>query len=482
MKQMKKIPIYFINKVIAQAGNRAKDLLHEIVKEPFHDFVEAIVLDAFLGKNTNDVRSHVLKNQFQKTKKRWYQALKKSIEIDEGKKKKTELLGEIEIGKEIEKLHGVEGFKKIYQVDSYEELKELRLKQTEEWTIDKSKKLIDYFYIRDKTKNQIEKALVVDITLTICDVLLKEFNGDLNDIVIVEPDFFVEHPVKTESKGKLNLSKEAINVDDRTYYYEEYQPSSAYSFLTLIDKTFLENPEIENKYLKSLDDTDWQIFVEVMKRQTLDFVRERQIFIDIGDIVKKVYQSDNSKNYKMIVTKLQKMANITFNVIQDDKLVVFGIFDNFEVERYSDGGRKALITVNDKIHQQYINDQVTRMYSDKINKFELETSKKLIFPLQKQRINCYLTGSDYTTAFTYDSFMHKMRFNGSRKKRDTIRLIENSLQEFVDKGVTIKGYKRIGDEFHIEFLPIETYEVEDLIKTYKENPQLELPLEVSVPE
>lgn len=75
--------------------------------------------------------------------------------------------------------------------------------------------------------------------------------------------------------------------------------------------------------------------------------------VDIHDLAREVYESDNGSRYDMIVSKLIKLSLIRFATLENDVLSVFGIFDNVEID-LANRGRKAEITVNEKVHQQVL--------------------------------------------------------------------------------------------------------------------------------
>jgi hypothetical protein len=102
------------------------------------------------------------------------------------------------------------------------------------------------------------------------------------------------------------------------------------------------------------------------------------------------------------------------------------------------------------------------MYKDIMQKFELPLSRNLIFVLQKERFYCYSEKQPYKQSYEYSYFSHKLQFKG-RNKKENIKLIEASLNEIIKHGVGIKSFSRQGEQFHLEYIPITEYEVEDLI-------------------
>lgn len=101
------------------------------------------------------------------------------------------------------------------------------------------------------------------------------------------------------------------------------------------------------------------------------------------------------------------------------------------------------------------------MYTDVINNLKLESSRILIFRLQKERINCY---TENKTTFNTDLNYFKRALYLTNKRKDrNIKVIEKALDEIVEHKVTLKSYKRRGDMFELEFYPITEREKRDLL-------------------
>jgi len=456
------IPKYFINIVKDLLGEKANKLSKKVFKINIETFIEEISLQEFSMKDAIEVRKYTFKNNFQKTKKRWVDSLKKSMENSPPAKKK-ELLAELDMAREMMDRYGMERFQEFYQVHTLEELAEKRIQEIEEWQEDSSKRMIDYLYIMDKTKLQLQKALTTDVTLAVADILLQRFNGNLNSIIVETPNYLVDNAVYADGLSKIKVENEIININNEPYYTSTYNGDEGYQLNVLIKKELVDNEELAQHCLKTLDPRDNSIFHEVMKNRNIEFMSNRKIYLEVGKLVNEVYGSDNSNNYRRTVSRLIKMANMKFNVVKPNEVYVFGIFDSLRIVEHEHGSQLAEITVNEEIHQQYIKDQVTRMYSDKIKKLEVGPAKNLIFPLQKERLDAFVKNNSSQTVLSYNFFSSKMQFR-QRSKQKNYEIIEKCLQEFVDQGVTVKSYMRKSSYFYINFLPVARYEIEDFLQ------------------
>jgi hypothetical protein len=462
------IPYHIVQKIAAALGEKIDKLCEWYIEDSIGNVIKQTAAEYFSGKVIAEVRPYIYKNQFQKTKKRWFQALEKNVR--EGKKKETELIKEVHHAEYHIDTYGTESFQQLFHVSSVDSLIEKRLKEVEAWADDPTQLVTQYFYIREKTDTQIVKAIKTDVAMTIADILLNEYKGNPNKMLTAVPFVLSEHAVYGEN-GKLQLSSETTVINGESYFTSEYQPDPNYSLTTIVNEKALIERKITEKHLRLLDDADFEIFQAVMSRSSVEFVGQRKIFVQVGDIVREVYKSDGKKNYETVLSRLVKMANIRFTHVDNDTAMVFGIFDYVEFDPNLNS-QMVEITVNEVIHREYTEFNLIHMYSDAIAKLEVGTAKLLIFPLQKERMRCHAEHTQQTI-LSFEFFSHKLRFR-KRSKKENIRVIEECLEEMVRHHVTVQSYKRVGNDFHIEFIPVTETEMQDLVASSKRNSPLSL--------
>ena len=394
------------------------------------------------------------KKRRNQTKKRWVQSSIKDYEKGTSKKLKELRLEYEELTyfyEEKAKSNLVHKFLGENPQDIIEET----ILQLKSWCDDPNSYLANYPYILEKSNSQIEKALTADITVLLGDLLLRKYNGKIQDVIVEKPYSYVDHPVFSEVRGKLELEEELTEDENVKHYYNDYNVTPDYNAQMIVESEYA-----QQKQVGVLDKTDERIFAEVLNHRNGLFATKRKIFVEVGKIIKALYKSDNLNTYKLVAERLVKMRNVSFNIITKDRYLAFGLFDYVDV-RDEDGVWMAEITVNEQIYQEYLNKQTIRMYKAVIQKFELPISRILIFALQKER---FLGKDDQPNkqVYPYIFFLAKVRFKNKNRK-ENFKLIENSLQEMVSNGICIKEFKRVGDSFHIEYIPITEYEVEDLL-------------------
>ena len=460
------IPYHFVQKISVQLGEKTEELCSLYLEDDLNNVIKEAAEEYFSGKSLTEVRRSIFKNQFQKTKKRWYHSLNSSL--NSPKKKETELLREIAHYNYHVRTYGQGHAIKSFGVDSVEMFIENRLSTIKEWVDDSNSLLTSYPYIHEKSKTSIINALKTDIALTIADVLLKENNGKTKNLLTIIPNVFSEHAFYGE-KTKLDISSGLTEIDGKNYLTSEYSPDENYSLLTIIDEQALREREITDRHLKALDNADFDIFQAVMNHSSVEFVGQRKIFVQIGEIVKEVYKSDGKKNYEMVLSRLIKMANIRFTHVDKERVMVFGIFDYIEYDPTAIN-QTVEITVSEVVHRDFTEFNLIQMYSDAIARLEIGLAKLLIFPLQKERLRTHAEGLTHTV-LSYEFFSHKLRFK-NRGKLGNIKIIENCLDEMIRHNITVKSYRRVSNRFHIEFLEVTEHEIHDLLPNSKNNPQL----------
>lgn len=135
----------------------------------------------------------------------------------------------------------------------------------------------------------------------------------------------------------------------------------------------------------SLNQKDYEILGYVLSQRNLNFVHERKVSVEIGGIVKHVYNSAGEDACEHVENQLANLREVTFTIIDNKGTTTkFGFFDLVKIHKYS-GCARAEITVTEPILDTYIQMQIARLYSDKIKHFQLDISVNMLFVLQKER-------------------------------------------------------------------------------------------------
>lgn len=461
---------YLVDATIERLGESFVKLFRDRIGEDVKEFLFLLFYQEFIEpetgrqRNLKEVRSHYLKNKYKKTKKNWYTSLIKSIQ--KPLKTPKELMAEVAyIEGGIEK--SFIDLKEHYQVDSIDELIQNRLNEIEVWTKDDTKFIHEYKYIKDKTNLQIENALKVDAIMAVSQMVIEEFGGEFTAIVKEVSDLVSQFPLpgkSVPSKFKSNLANH--DTESGSAIVDEYK-SGDVTVTTLLGKELL-----SSQRTISLDDVDYDIYDYVMSKRDIEFVERQKIFVNIGEIVKSAYpnKSRGKKYYEQIIKRLLKLKDVSFRIRKENGDIV--IFDLFDQVKFLDDGVRVEIKINELMHEQYIDNHVTKIYSDKIKNFNHPISENMVFILQKERFTHSMNSQSLDDGVTevpyitypYEFFTRRIRFP-SRKKEANLKLIEESLQEIVANNTTVQEFKKVQDVFPIKFIPVSKREAEDLIET-----------------
>jgi hypothetical protein len=451
-----KVPKYFIIKASEeiQKNQALIEIYEENITEDLESFIESLFIKEFQYEDARE-KLRAIKKKLRQNKKRWVESALKDYQSESPKNSK-ELKQEYEMLKSYVSTFGLTQFQQMFQTSSPEEFMEKRIKELKEWVENPKSLLTDYVYIRSKTSKQIKNAIFMDFSVIIGELFVNEYDGKFNEMFVETPFIYTEHPVFSIRQGNLQLSDDVVENDNKIYKYNDYTSVPGYVFRTLVDAEYAQHHNVRN-----LDEIDKKIFEEIMKERNENFFTHKRIYVNIGKIVKNVFKSDGIENYDNVENRIIKMSNMHFNAFSKEEIVSFGVFDYVHIVKRG-GHRIAEIIIGEKVYRDYISQQVVRIYSDKVRDFKYQNSRILIFPLQRDRLMFYSNKQPLEEVYDYYYFLHKAQFHHS--KAENLKMIEEILNEFIENKVTIESFKRRGDKFYIKFLPVEPYEVEDLIK------------------
>ncbi|WP_121616687.1 hypothetical protein [Virgibacillus halodenitrificans] len=458
---------YLVDTTIDNLGKNFTDLFNDRINEDIREHFTLLFIEEFIEPKTGrqrdvkEVRAYYYKNKFKKTKRNWLASLKRSL--TKPAKTPKELTAEIKFIEDGISKNFID-LDKNYEVKSIDELIEKRLNDVETWVSDDDMLLIDYRYIKDKTKRQVQNALNVDFIIKLTDLVIERFNGDLNSIVKEVSDFVTQTPLP----GKVGNTRLKPESELNPVLVDEYKNGDL-TITTIIDQELAKNKK--NVYM---NEKDWEIIHFTMSKRDIEFVESQKIFVNIGDIVKNVYPtSRGQKEYQQVIDRLLKLKEISFQIQEGDGDI--HVFDLFNHIIFKDDGKRAEIEINEFMHKQYISNQITKIYSDKIKNFNQKYSENMVLILQSERYR-YLKQNETKTShsYPYEFFARRIRFP-SRNKTENLKIIDECLKEIVNNEVTVHKYLKKKDIFYITFYPVSQHEAEDLIEGYNaETPILQI--------
>jgi len=450
------------NSIKEEIGNRLQGVYQEYMY-PYNNISFSLFVDNIFKEvegeiceliEINNDTIRLIRERINKTKKRWYKK-----ELSE----KGELYKEVEIIAKglYNQLPSDEKdkFKIMYGVADYKELKKVRIAELKEWLQNNQIPVTHFRYINLKTQYQIQQAIINDIKFIILNTLMEKFPYGKQSAIMQMPELMGMIPYDYTNRVKINVAN-VVEKGYEKYFVDKYYIDDDKYFELSINMEVLQQ-DVTLSVLKVLNYRDAMVFSSVISRRDENFYSTREIIVDIGDITKEIFKSRGKNNYIAVKESLYKLQSVSSGVV-DSSLSGFTIkiFDKVKIQQ-----NVAKIIVSVDIVDEFIRHNTINMYKENINKFKLHSSKILIFRLQSERIKCDSETKEESPLFlkTNINFFRGSLYFSNKKRQDNIRMIENTLDEIVENKVTLKKYKRKGDMFILEFLPLTKQERKDLL-------------------
>lgn len=442
-------------KAYLQQQNKIKQYINGIINTELWDKNSDEILK--IKKVTIDNRG--------KTKSRWITKLEDEISayLDNNQLiDKLSISGELDLARRNFEMFMLAKFKDLYGVSSINGLIQLRRKQIEEWK--KNDDIVMFPYISGKLQYQINNAIRLDFLFHIINIAISDYDSNFKSAVAERPRTLDIYPIfSAESHGEL------LQLDqyDEQLSFNDYAISDNLTLRTIIGKNQEGCLSIAKPY--SFDHRDSIMLDYIFAKKDEQFISKKLITVDIGDLVKFVCKSKSSDSYRDIEQRIIKIANYKIQGIikeedNEDTLFALNFFEKAFIRTDpSTKKRYATIVLSDTLHQEIIEGNVSLFYYRQVKLLENPTSKVIIYPLQKERLQHCTEAIGYIGKYYYSFFRQHIRFR-SKRKTANLKLIEASLQEFKEKQLIIKQYKMLPDGFEIEFTPVPEFERADLMK------------------
>ena len=393
----------------------------------------------------------------QVTKRRW---LNKELEDN----KKSGFHAEInQVAKHLFENYPLEKFRAVYEVESLDELKMKMLNELTTWMRDDDALMCNFPYIKSKPTKSILSALKNDIQYLIVKTVKEESPRGEQSPVISVPNSITNFPYDHTNRIKINANE---LVEDN-FFQNVYLIDDKTKFESRIKVEALEEG-LMRENLKMLNSRDQEILIYLMSLKHEALYQPVPMVVEIGDIVRAVYHNDSKKSYMAVKESLIKMDFMEMRIIDEKTLrsTKTEIFYNVTIEADEVTGKEvARIIFSENLIHEFVKNQTVSIYKKIIDRFELKSSKVLIYALQRQRILLATQTEDSNPILfqTNLNFFRGALVFGTKRRTNQIRIIEETLDEIVESEITLKSYSRKGDIFQLEFYPFSDKERIDLL-------------------
>ena len=447
-----------------------KEIIDTIIVQVDNTLTEESLSTINYSNNDSDrvIRDLLTYNNkmMQRQKKRWYKCVKDELKEKKNKNYKY-IMKEIEVMELLIQEMGTDNLK----IKDTNELIKKRLKQVEEWSLDKNSLVIDFPYLKSLTKNQIMNAFAFDLKNIIYNKLLNNYAGNTNSYIVSHPNILFQMGALfgVSNKMPINLNQRVNSSTKKNEFYYKYN-SGDKTVVSIVAKN--KNIKAVNPVLMhNLDQDDMILFLSTLSFRKADFIRTKMIRVYFRDIIKYLNKPISRNTYNFIKERYDKLFNRQFEIsyTEGDRHIVHKIsffqYLKYDVNNKYNDRSYVDVQVSDFIAQQIIDMQTTNMYKNQIMSFTNAVSKLIMFPLQRDRIDCYIYNSDYKKSYFYDYFTSTVIFPQNNNKKENISLLIESFKEFKKQNIIIDAaeYNSEKEVFNIKFIPLNEIEIEDFV-------------------
>jgi succinate dehydrogenase flavin-adding protein (antitoxin of CptAB toxin-antitoxin module) len=354
-------------------------------------------------------------------------------------------------------------FERITGARTVEEAEAKEKRALEEWEKNHEILVCDFPYFKFKKTNQIHSAIINDAKYLIIKKMKEKYPKGEQGTIVSMPNSITKFPYDHTNRVKINQ----LSIEDSQYYKEVYFINDKTRFESRLNVEALQEGLMQEN-LKLLNSSDHQILFYLMSLKHEALYQPIPMVVEIGEIVRNVYLTDGKKNYLTVKESLIKMDYMEVRVIDESTLrsTKVEIFHKvtIEVDEVTKKEVARIIFSEDLIHE-FVKNQTVSIYKQIIDRFKLNSTKVLIYPLQRQRIYSASIEQEGNRILynTNLSFFRGALVFGSSKRGTQIKMIENALDEIIENKITLKWYERKGDNFLLEFYPFTEKEKRDLL-------------------
>lgn len=335
-------------------------------------------------------------------------------------------------------------------------------KSLRDWRKDKDALICNFPYIEHKTFRQIEKALAHDARYFIIKKMKETYPTGEQETIISIPSSITQVPYDHTNRMKINQLNQQGNYFNTTYYINDKT-----RFESRIDVQALQEGLMQEN-LKQLNSKDQEILLYLMSLKDEALYQPLPMVVEIGEIVRNVYDTDGKKNYDSVKESLIKMDFMELRVIDEStmRMTKVSLFHKVDIgmDEITEKESARIIFSEDLINE-FVKNQTVNIYKDIIDKFTMNATKVLIYPLQRQRIYSASIERDGENILfnTNISFFRGALVFGKSRRTKQLKVIEDALNEIIKNKITLKSYVRKGDNFLLEFYPFTEKEKRDLL-------------------
>lgn len=347
-----------------------------------------------------------------------------------------------------------ENYSAIYSAQTPIEARDNLIAQMETW-----RKNNDY-YIHLLLLNELgnineEEFFLDDLRLQLTNYLIKNFDGDVNNLLFRKPlDIIENNPF---SNRRSTLKKENVKENNEIEVYSSENNSYRVNII----------PNSIQHTLRAFDAKDAEILNTLVNSAKINSTNGKvdDIYMSLYSLTSKILNvsNPNASQKKEIEERLTALVKNTVSVTKGEDTVVFNILDSVSITQESRGNNSSIqmvyIILGRTICENILQQKLISVPSAKYTSLISNTSKLLYHKLQLERL-LMPEGSDYTKNYDYNFFADYLMLSRRWRKKNT-EMIEEALKEFYEKQILIQNYEKHKNTYRITFYPVSETERND---------------------
>ncbi|EQF26827.1 hypothetical protein QEW_1047 [Clostridioides difficile CD160] len=443
----------------------------ENVRPIFEDFLSSTILSKLnyltTPRKTKKLRSQEITSSW-RIKNNWVKMALDSMNSNKGEPK---LLKREYLSIRDEYLKN-QGKIKSIDLDSPEQLIEMRETTLRNWAFDSFYNISDFPYLFEMSDSKIKSAFSHDLLLCITEILKAQYEYDINKIVLTTPAYIAPGIFLPTIRPRKIKNLEIVKTDDNSYVSNEYnakdhkgvQLNLLYKFsFDFKDKngsdienfrTELSNSETEKKAMPkiSLDKKDLAIIIYIERIFNLDTAT-----FYLVDLLKHLGLARAKKNYDDIRERLLKLPYYTVDksVEKGGKIKRKGTFNFFtSVDIITTESNREIVKVIRAVPPEFDRVSTDLMYENELKKLKLEQSINLAYFLEGRRNYLIRCGEDLqnkTYRFFIDNLKYEVHIDSKKTLKTNMTYLELAFNEIKMNQFIIKDYVMGKDYFDVSF-------------------------------
>lgn len=451
----------YSNQLIAELCNNLNSVIitffeqkHNILKFPVHStpaLVESALNKYFKGASNQEDLIPIINNIKQarlRKRIRWFNSLMNDISNLSSDDPKFPFANIVSLAQSLP----TNIYIKLYSNKTVDELIQEEIQKAKAWRKDPDFLLIEFPALSSYTTNAIFQSLIIDVIFDLWKYIKTELNGSISSYLLVYPEPLVDKPLFSPTPVTLAMQSTDNILKDIITDENEH----------IIMETTIKGIDVQETKLispKALSAFDLKVLNAIIMSADMNvFYKDRTVVVSFSTLCNHIIDYRPSKQiYKKIEEACEKLIKYNYTyIVDEDYKTYFNLVDQIDV----DSKKKQISCIfGELISNALIQQKLVTITSPVYSVLHNNLSSIICYALKKEQIS---NQNSLVGEYTYIYFQKIVRFK-SNKKKVNIKLLKESLQEFVDNKVIVESFFISATGiFTIHFFKLSDAELSDL--------------------